>query len=67
MRVFERDGWACHICRGDIDRALAFPHRDSATVDHVIPLTAGGAHSYENCRAAHYRCNSRKGSKVIAS
>lgn len=59
--VFERDGWRCHLCGGRIHRAAAVPHPKAATLDHVIPLAAGGTHEPLNCRAAHFLCNSRKG------
>lgn len=58
--VFETDGWRCHICRKKIDKRLKFPDQMSASLDHVIPLSKGGEHSYENCRASHFICNSTK-------
>lgn len=58
--VLERDGWICQICKHPIDRALSHPHRMSASIDHVIPLSRGGVHTYSNVQAAHYSCNSRK-------
>lgn len=60
QRVFELDGWRCHLCGRKIDRRLRWPHVKSASLDHVVPLSKGGAHSYENCRASHYGCNAAK-------
>lgn len=34
--------------------------RSSYTLDHIIPLAAGGAHTYANVQLAHFLCNSRK-------
>lgn len=59
-RVFELDRWVCHLCRKRIPKGKRSPHPLSATVDHVIPLSKGGLHVYENCRAAHFGCNSAK-------
>lgn len=61
--VFERDGWKCHLCGRKIDRKAQVPSPKAATVDHVIPLAAGGTHEPLNCRAAHFICNSTKGSR----
>ena len=36
------------------------------TVDHVIPLSRGGAHSVENIVPACGYCNSSKGSKLVS-
>lgn len=59
--VFERDGWRCGICSDPIDGELRHPHPMSASVDHRVPLVAGGEHSYANCQAAHLGCNVKKG------
>ena len=59
--VFERDHWTCAICGKRIDAQAKFPDVMSASVDHVVPLSKGGAHLYANVRATHYECNRRKG------
>lgn len=62
-KVFERDGWRCHLCGKKINRTAKAPHPKSATIDHVIPLAAGGTHEPLNCRSAHFICNSTKGAR----
>jgi len=59
--VFERDEWICHICNRLINKHLRGDHWWRATLDHVIPICKGGTHTYENVRAAHWRCNMLKG------
>lgn len=59
-RVFERDGWRCGICGHPIKRNVVVPHPMAGTVDHIVPLAAGGEHSYANTQCAHFLCNSRK-------
>lgn len=56
----------CAICGEAINYSLAYPHADSFVVDHIIPLAAGGADDLTNCQAAHRRCNSAKGARLIA-
>lgn len=62
--IMERDGWRCGLCGGAIERALSYPHPQSATLDHVIPLALGGAHAPENLQAAHLICNQVKGPRA---
>ena len=38
----------------------------SFTVDHVIPLTKGGANSIDNLALACFHCNRRKSDKIVA-
>jgi 5-methylcytosine-specific restriction endonuclease McrA len=47
--VFARDHWVCQYCG-----------HPAENVDHVIPRSKGGAHSWDNVVAACRRCNSRK-------
>lgn len=59
--VLERDGWRCHVCGKRIDRTLSGRAAMGPTIDHLVPISEGGEHSYANVRAAHRRCNSRRG------
>lgn len=61
LEVFERDKWLCHICGTLIDKYLRGDAWMRATLDHVIPLSKGGEHTYENTKAAHWFCNMQKG------
>jgi 5-methylcytosine-specific restriction endonuclease McrA len=59
-----RDGGTCQLCGDPINPALKAPDPKSVSIDHVIPLSRGGEHSYANTQLAHFGCNSRKGSRV---
>jgi 5-methylcytosine-specific restriction endonuclease McrA len=52
--VFERDGGVCGICGVLVDPA-------NWHLDHVIPLSRGGEHSYANVQVSHPTCNLSKG------
>jgi hypothetical protein len=56
-----RDGWRCQICHKRIDPTRVFPHPLSFSLDHILPLAAGGTHEPANVQAAHFLCNSTKG------
>lgn len=65
--IYERDNWTCGICNGSIDRAALFPHPQSASLDHIVPLSLGGAHKPSNVRATHLYCNASRGNRVEAT
>jgi 5-methylcytosine-specific restriction endonuclease McrA len=62
--VFERDQWLCHICDEPIDPEADYS-LDRASLDHVIPIAAGGTHTMDNVRASHLRCNIQKSDTVL--
>jgi 5-methylcytosine-specific restriction endonuclease McrA len=52
--VLRRDGRRCAYCG-----------RRADTIDHVVPRSRGGGHSWENCVAACRLCNSRKADRLL--
>lgn len=58
--VADRDGWRCSICGGIVTR-------DTWSLDHLVPLSQGGGHTYANIVLAHRSCNSRRGSGRLPS
>jgi hypothetical protein len=67
IEVFERDGWTCGPCMRPVDPAIAWPDPMSASVDHIVPLSRGGAHALANVQCAHLGCNSSKGDRDAAT
>lgn len=63
--VHTRDEWTCKLCLQPIDPGVAWPDPMSPSVDHVIPLSRGGAHAMHNVQSAHLGCNSSKGDKLL--
>ena len=61
MVVYERDGWRCGICGKKVSRHSSCPYPLSPSLDHIVPLAAGGTHTWGNVQCAHFMCNSRKG------
>lgn len=62
-KIWELDAYKCHLCGRKTDPTKQVPHPLAPTIDHVIPLAAGGTHEPANCRTAHYRCNNIKGAR----
>jgi 5-methylcytosine-specific restriction endonuclease McrA len=56
--LYLRDRGICQLCYKRCSKK-------AATVDHVIPLSLGGAHSYQNTVLAHHSCNSKKSNRLI--
>lgn len=50
----------CHLCGEPIDRTLTWPHPQSASADHLDPVSRGGDNQGE-LAPAHLGCNSRRG------
>jgi hypothetical protein len=63
--LIKRDLGICQICKKKVNTRVRFPHPDSPSVDHVIPISKGGAHSKDNCQLAHYHCNCCKSATLI--
>lgn len=65
--LFERDNWTCQLCGDPVDPDLRYPDPMVASVDHIVPLSQGGEHSYRNTQLAHALCNSLKGDREAGS
>lgn len=63
--LLERDGYTCQICYEFVDTNEEVPHPKAPTIDHIIPLSKGGLHGYENVQLAHFRCNSLRRDKSL--
>lgn len=55
--IFDRDGWRC--------QNPACGATERLTIDHVVPLSAGGDNSHENKQTLCFLCNQAKGSMLI--
>ena len=59
LSVYERDRWRCVSCGCKVVIARQY-QSNRATIDHRIPLSRGGSHTYENCQTMCMMCNSKK-------
>ncbi len=53
--LMHRDRYRCAYCGGRAD-----------TIDHVVPRSRGGPHTWQNCVASCARCNHRKADKLLS-
>jgi 5-methylcytosine-specific restriction endonuclease McrA len=71
--IWERDGFTCQLCGDPLDmdavghNPAVEPYNPLApTIDHIIPLAAGGTHEPANVQSAHFICNSVKGDRTFS-
>jgi len=65
IKVYKRDGWVCQLCGEPVSRTPKGSHDPMmASPDHIIPISLGGKHSYENLQCSHLKCNLAKGNRV---
>lgn len=65
--IFERDEWVCALCGVPIPKDVGPQHPLHASIDHIVPLSKGGAHSPLNVQAAHRICNGWKSDRIVAA
>ena len=65
--LLKRDKGVCQICGKKVSPEKKFPHPDSPTMDHIIPLSKKGKHSKRNCQLTHWKYNLSKGNRSAGS
>jgi 5-methylcytosine-specific restriction endonuclease McrA len=64
LRVFDRDGWTCQLCGGEVDAFADMLDDLAPEADHIIPEAHGGSDDYSNLQCAHRICNREKGDQT---
>jgi hypothetical protein len=57
QRVISRDGNVCGICGSAVTDGFV-------DIDHILPVSLGGADDLANLQVAHARCNRSKGARI---
>jgi 5-methylcytosine-specific restriction endonuclease McrA len=61
FKVFKRDGWRCQCCRKPTPRdKRGTYHPRAPELDHIVPVSKGGEHSYRNTQLLCRACNGAK-------
>lgn len=66
-KLIQRDGSKCYLCGKETnfsDDRWGWYGPNYPTIDHVIPLSKGGKHSWNNVKVCCGRCNAEKGCKI---
>jgi 5-methylcytosine-specific restriction endonuclease McrA len=65
LKVFEAAKWQCHLCGIKTLAELRGSQDPRAPeLDHIMPLTQGGGHTWDNVALACRACNMSKGARV---
>lgn len=67
-KLIKRDGLRCALCGGMCNpNDHSYSEYAGATypsIDHIIPMSKGGGHTWDNVQVAHMICNSLKSDKL---
>lgn len=70
--VFIKYHGICYLCGGKCDihavrvvNGVPHPLGDYPSREHIVPLSKGGLHTWNNIRLAHIRCNASKGVRLL--
>lgn len=65
-KLSERDGNVCWTCGQKVNwedkkevKGIVICGEDYPSIDHIIPLSKGGEHSWQNIKLCHRRCNTK--------
>ena len=58
-KVISDSSGLCGICLKPLDRTVE--------IDHIVPLSKGGTHTYSNVQASHSTCNRKKSAKLASN
>lgn len=61
-KVFVRDRWTCQCCGIKVQKKDVLLD-SAAEIDHIVPVSLGGPHSYSNVQTLCRRCNLMKSNR----
>lgn len=63
-KVFNRDKWRCCVCKCNVQKKDILAD-NAAELDHIVPVSLGGVHTYTNVQTLCRRCNQNKSNKLV--
>lgn len=66
LKVFDRDKWTCQLCKKKTPKSLRGSLDPRAPeLDHIMPVSLGGEHSYRNTQCSCRACNGSKSNRPL--
>jgi 5-methylcytosine-specific restriction endonuclease McrA len=63
-KVIQKFGLTCALCGKKVNTKVHSNHNDYPSIDHIIPVSKGGTHTWGNVQLAHRGCNSTKNNSL---
>lgn len=66
--LYRRDSGVCYLCGKPCDwsdKEGFVVGANYPSIDHIVPVSRGGLHAWNNVRLAHFRCNVDKSDEII--
>ena len=63
--VFDRDRWHCKLCGCKTPKSKRGTYDDAPELDHIVPISKGGQHTYLNTQCACRKCNQIKSDRPL--
>lgn len=71
-KLIRKENNRCYLCGEDcnsndyiiLDNGTIVTGKTYPSIEHVVPISKGGTHTWDNVRLAHRYCNSKKGNKI---
>lgn len=64
-KLIERDGNKCYLCNREVEFSNSTINPLYPNIEHVIPISRGGTHSWSNVKVACRYCNIHKSSMTL--
>ena len=65
LKLFRRDRGKCQLCGKRLEFIADYNAEDYPTIDHIVPVSKGGRHTWDNVQLACRRCNSAKRDYIL--
>lgn len=66
IAVFASAGWKCQICSKPTPQRLrGTTHKRAPELDHIVPVSKGGKHTWANTQCVCRECNQWKSDRVV--
>lgn len=59
-KLIERDGNVCYLCKEPTDECGGVYDNKYPNIEHVVPISKGGTHTWDNVKVACRHCNVKK-------
>ena len=66
--LYRRDSGVCYLCGEPCDwndKSHNVTGMNYPSIDHIVPVSRGGFHAWNNVRLAHFGCNLRKSDTLL--